>query len=169
MSSAIGLRDQRLRLYARTDQGTDGFVQSAFVLDSERWGRVDESSASSRVMQAKLGMKVDGMAEFADEVVVPAAGILVNAIDVESDGTVLAGWWIRSITTSRALRRAFVGLERISEDKFKEITFYDQANQLDGVPLVEPISVTWERFFGPSIDDSPINADPLLVPANAST
>lgn len=129
--NATGLRDTPLRMYARSNNGSDGFVRSIFTYAAWWWGRVDETSVTVRANADKLQMKLDAVAEVADEAVVPVGGILKN--DVSGDC-----WWIRGINPVRQTRRQVIGLERISEEQLATFTLYEGASTLDGVHLVEP-------------------------------
>ena len=127
--TAPGLRDQRVRLYAPVDRGSDGYVHGAYVFECERWSRLDETRAATSLMQERLQTRVDAIAEFADEVTIPINGVLVNAADRRA-------WWVRGITTARQTRRVLVGLERISDERFKELDVYDAPSPLDGTHVI---------------------------------
>ncbi len=131
MTSAIGLRDQRVRTYAKSDQGTDGVVRPVFTFANEYWGRIDESAAAVRFAQEKLQLKVDALAEFSDDVAIPVNGFLLDT---------LTGlhWWVRKIYNVRALHRLWVGLEAISEELVATFTIYEGASTLDGVHVIDP-------------------------------
>ena len=127
--NAVGLRDQRIRLYVRRDAGSDGMVKTVFQFDHERWGRLDESRASVSTMQGRLQMKLDAIVEFADEVVVPNNGVAVVGN---------RAWWIRGINPVRQTRRVIVGLERIDDEAFTTFKVFDGNSTLDGTHLVNP-------------------------------
>lgn len=129
MSSAVGLRDQPLRLYARSDSGTDGRTKPVFTFTAWWWGRLDESHVAVRAAQERLQMKVDAVAEFADEAVIPDKGVCKDP-----DGTL---WWIRGINSNRLLRRIIVGLDRITEEQVTTTTLYESASELDGVHVID--------------------------------
>lgn len=130
MSTAPGLRDQRLKLYARHDKGSDGIAAPVFVLSETRWGRVDETGSLVRQAQDRLQRKVDAAAEFSDEVTVPDNGVIVDELAPTT------GWWVRGHYSVRQLRRVVVALERVSGDTFRAFTLRDSAHPLDGTHLV---------------------------------
>lgn len=131
--NATGLRDQRVSLYTRTGQGTDGRVRSVYLFSATRWGRLDDSAAAVRVAQDRLQMKVDAVCEFADEVTVPCPGLLKETVSGQS-------WWVRGVYGVRQLRRVIVGLDRISVDQFATFQVYEAADVADGTHLVDPAS-----------------------------
>jgi hypothetical protein len=135
MTSAIGLRDQRLRLYARSNSGTDGVVRPVFTFTAEYWGRLDDSAAAVRLAQERLQLKVDAVAEFSDEVAPPVSGFL-------QDTSTGLFWWIRKFYTSRALHRVTVGLETITEEQVAQFQLFQGANPLDGVHVIDPEAAT---------------------------
>lgn len=132
MTNAPGLRDQRLKLYRRENKGTDGFTSPVFVLDVTRWGRVDDSTAIVRMVGERLQLKIDAVAEFADEVDVPRDGLVIDETDTS------IAWWVRGIITLRQLRRVRAGLERIASEVFSTFTLHDSAGSLDGTHIVNP-------------------------------
>lgn len=127
--NATGLRDQLIKLYERNEKGTNGFSKSVFVQTDTQWGRIDETSATSRNAQDRLQMKVDAVCEFDDTVTVPTGGILVDP-----DGT---AWWVRGINPIRQLRRIRVLCDRVSGEQFTALTLQDSATTLDGTHLVD--------------------------------
>lgn len=129
--NATGLRDQRLRCYSRTDQGTDGEVRSVFYFSMERWGRLDDSAAAVRAAQDRLQLHLDAACEFADDVTVPCPGIIKNKLTGEC-------WWVRGTYGVRALRRVVVGLERVTVEEFATFEVFEAANVKDGTHLVDP-------------------------------
>lgn len=131
MSNATGLRDTPIRLYERTNSGTDGFVRAVFSFTAWWWGRLDESSAGVRAAQEKVQQKLDAVATFSDEAIVPLAGIA-------KDDTTGLYWWIRGINPVRQTRSQIVGLERITEEQVATFTIYEGDSVLDGVHVVEP-------------------------------
>jgi len=129
VTNAPGLRDQRIRLYAPVDRGSDGYVRQSFVLEGERWGRLDESRTATSLMQERLQTRVDALLEFADEVTVPINGVVMDMADKRA-------WWIRGIYGVRKLRRVIVALERISDEHFRTLSVYDSPSSLDGVHVI---------------------------------
>lgn len=132
MSNAVGLRDQRVRLYTATDQGADGFVRMVYRFLYERWARLDESSASVRAAQAKLQLQLDALVEFDLAVEVPINGVLKTP-----DGTM---WWIRGINPVRQLQRVIVSAQRVTEELAKTFELYEGDSVLDGTHMVDPAS-----------------------------
>ncbi len=132
MSNAVGLRDQMLRLYTRTNQGRRGNVRPTFVFANQWWGRIDTMSSSVRNAQDKSQLRYDAQAQFADECTVPPQGILKD-----ESGTI---WWLRGITAVRANRTILVGLDRIDEELSKTFVLIEGASVLDGVHLVDPVA-----------------------------
>lgn len=131
MSNATGLRDQMLRLYARSNSNAaPGRVRPTFTFSAQWWGRLDVGSSNVHEAQGKAQLKYDARAEFADECSVPANGVLKD-----EDGTM---WWIRGITAVRTNRAILVGLDRIDEELVKTFTVIEGASVLDGVHLVDP-------------------------------
>lgn len=132
MSNATGLRDQMLRLYTRTNQGRRGVVRDTFVFANQWWGRIDTLTSSVRNAQDKAQLRYDAQAQFADECVVPAQGILKD-----ESGTI---WWLRGVTAVRANRTMLVGLDRIDEELSKTFVLIEGDSTLDGVHLVDPVA-----------------------------
>jgi len=130
MSNAPGLRDQRIRLYAPADRGSDGYVHKVYVFDAERWGRLDESRTATSLMQERLQTRVDAVVQFADEVEVPINGVVIDVGPARA-------WWVRGIYGVRKLRRVIVALERISDERFRALTMYDSP-PADGTHVVNP-------------------------------
>jgi hypothetical protein len=139
MSSAVGLRDQRLRLYARQEGGSDGYVEPHFLFTVERWGRLGSGRSSSQAPSTGGGgpgerqqMKTDAVAEFAFEVAaeVPLAGLLRDP-----DGVL---WWIRGIDPRRQTRRVVVGVDRVTPEEATTFIVYDGASPLGGTHVVDP-------------------------------
>ena len=131
-SSAVGLRDQMLRLYTRTNHGRRGNVRPTFVFSNQWWGRIDTLTSQVRNVQDKTQLKFDAQAQFADECSVPAQGILKD-----ESGTI---WWIRGITPVRITRTILVGLDRIDEELSKTFVLIEGDSVLDGVHLVDPVA-----------------------------
>ena len=129
-ASAVGLRDQMLRLYARSNVGARGNVRPTFTFSAQWWGRIDTLSSSVRAAQEKLQLKFDAQAQFADECVVPSNGILKD-----ENGVI---WWLRGVTAVRTTRVILVGLERIDEELSKTFVLLEGASVLDGVHLIDP-------------------------------
>lgn len=139
MSSAAGLRDQRLRLYARQDGGSDGYVATYFLFTVERWGRIGSSRSLSQAPSTGGGgpgerqqMRTDAVAEFAFEVgpEVPMAGIIRDP-----DGTL---WWVRGVDQRRQTRRTLVGVDRVTPEEATTFLLQDDPSPLGGVHVVEP-------------------------------
>lgn len=131
--NATGLRDQRIALYERTEQGVDGRARSVYLLTVTRWGRLDDSSAAVKQAQERLQMQIDAVCEFADEVTVPCPGLLKNTVTGDC-------WWVRGVYGVRQLRRVIVGLSRISVEEFASFDIFEAAAVLDGTHLVDPAS-----------------------------
>lgn len=129
-SSATGLRDQMLRLYARSNTGIRGNVRPTFTFTAQWWGRIDTLSSQVRDAQEKAQLKFDAQAQFADECTVPSNGILKD-----ESGTI---WWLRGITAVRITRTILVGLDRIDEELSKTFVINEGASVLDGVHLIDP-------------------------------
>lgn len=127
--NATGLRDQRIRLYGPVDRGSDGYVRQSYVLEGERWGRLDESRTATSLMQERLQTRVDAMVEFADEVTIPINGVVMDMLGGRA-------WWIRGIYGVRKLRRVIVALERISDEQFRTLAVYDSPTALDGAHVI---------------------------------
>jgi hypothetical protein len=132
MSNATGLRDQMLRLYARSNTGAPGKVRPTFTFSAQWWGRIDTVGSSERGAQDKLQLKYDARAQFADECMVPPNGVLKD-----ENGTM---WWLRGITYVRTNRTILVALDRIDEEQVKTFVLIEGASVLDGVHLVDPVS-----------------------------
>ena len=131
-ANATGLRDQMLRLYTRTNQGTRGNVRDVFVFSNQWWGRIDTLTSSVRNAQDKAQLKYDAQAQFADECSVPSQGVLKD-----QDGTM---WWLRGVTRVRITQTILVGLDRIDEELVKTFVLIEGASTLDGVHLVDPVA-----------------------------
>lgn len=131
--NATGLRDMRVRMYSRTNQGLNGTTRSVFSYLRTRWGRLDDSSATVAYAQDRLRMKIDAVCEFADEVDVPDAGILKEELSGQC-------WWVRGVYGVRQLRRTIVGLDRITVEEFATFEVFEAAAVLDGTHLVDPAS-----------------------------
>lgn len=129
--SGAGFRNQRLRLYRRVNQGSDGMIRPTFVFVAERWGRLEELRANVTHQFDRNQMTTGGAAEFADEVDVPIAGIIVNARNKRA-------WWVRGVTNATSVRRKLVQLDRISDEEFATLVMYDSESQMDGTHLVNP-------------------------------
>lgn len=130
-ANAVGLRDQMLRLYARTNRGTKGNVIPTFTFTAQWWGRLDTVTSRVRTATEKQQVTYDAQAQFADECVVPPQGILKD-----ENGVI---WWLRGVVTVRATRTILVGLDRIDEELSKTFTFIEGADVLDGVHLIDPV------------------------------
>lgn len=131
-ANAVGLRDQMLRLYTRTNQGVRGNVRPVFTFAASWWGRIDTMTSNVRTAQDKTQLRYDAQAQFADECVVPSQGILKD-----ESGTI---WWLRGITAIRATRTILVGLDRIDEELRKTFVLTEGDSVLDGVHLVDPVA-----------------------------
>jgi len=132
--NATGMRQQRLRLYAPTDRGSDGYVRPAYVFLVERWGSLNELKTATSLMQERLQTRLDAVCELADEVQIPINGIVIDA----TDPTDSRAWWIRGANTLQRLRRTTVALERITDEQFRDFDVYDSPSSLDGVHLINP-------------------------------
>lgn len=130
MSNATGMRDHRLKLYARVNKGSDGHVSPSFVLSVTRWGRLDERSSLSRDAQSRMQQQTDGVAQFSDEVTPPVDGIIVDQSG--------AAWWIRGIVNARATRAVIVYVDRVKHDEVSTLTMVDAETPLGGVHVVNP-------------------------------
>ncbi len=131
MSITVGLRDQRLRLYARSDSGTEGFVRAVFTFVAEWWGRLDESHVAVTIAQQRLQVKLDAVAVFSDEPTIPVNGVLKDTLTGQS-------WWIRGFNSSRQLRTTTVALERVTDDQFVTFRFTEgTTSAMDGTHLVD--------------------------------
>lgn len=128
--TGAGLRSQRLRLYRRVNQGSDGMVRPAFVFVVERWGRIEELRSNVGQQFDRLQMTLSGAAEFYEAVDIPPAGIIV-----EGSGQ---AWWIRGITHARTVRRKLVQVDRLSDEEFEMLSLYDSENQMNGTHVVNP-------------------------------
>ncbi len=129
--TSIGLRDQLIPVFAPQNQGSDGVVSVTYVQTGEWWGRIDEGGAQVKALQERLQTKLDAIADFALEAVIPANGVLLDP------DTGLA-WWIRGVYAIRTLRVIRVGLDRIADELFATFQMYDGASKLDGTHLVTP-------------------------------
>ena len=130
IATASGLRDQRIRVYARSDQGSNGLVRAVFRFTGEWWARLDEITATSRGSEDHVQAKFDAQAQFSDEAV-----LAVNGILKDEDGFF---WWIRGINAVRATNTTVVGCDRVNDDESKTFTLYEGESVLDGVHLVDP-------------------------------
>lgn len=130
-SSAIGLRDQRVKVYELTDQGSDGFARPVYKWLYTRWGRLDDTAAAVRIAQQKLQLEIEAVCEFSSETECPVNGILVDEL------TGLP-WMVRGIYGVRLLGRTVVGLDRITEEQYKTFVIYEGDSTLDGKHLVDP-------------------------------
>lgn len=130
--SGLGLRTERVRIYRRCDAGSDGFPRPVYQFVAERWGRVALQAATFRLgstPQAAFDTRYDALATFADEVDLPA------------DGLLLAGevaYFIRGTVRSVLLRRQTVRLERVSVDEYARTVLYPDACTRDGTYIVDP-------------------------------
>ncbi len=133
--NATGLRDQRVRIYSLTNQGTEGEVRSVFNFSMERWARLDDSAAAVRAAQDRLQMHLDAACEFGQDsgTVVPCPGILKNKLTGEC-------WWVRGVYGVRNLRRVVVGLERVTVEEFATFQVFEDQDTKDGTHLVDPAS-----------------------------
>jgi hypothetical protein len=130
MSTAIGLRDQRLRLYERREEGSDGFSRPVFYFSGEWWGRIDTVSAMTRELSG-AGAFVHGVtmaALFSDEITVPINGVLRDGEDI---------YFITSVYKARLLRRIIVGLEALTHEQVQVLQLYD-VDPVNGTHIVEP-------------------------------
>jgi hypothetical protein len=130
MSTAIGLRDQRLRLYERREEGSDGFSRPVFYFSGEWWGRIDTISAMTREI-AGAGAFAQGVtmaALFSDEINVPINGVLRHEDDI---------YFVTSVYKARLLRRIVVALEALTREQVQVLKLYD-TEVADGTHIVEP-------------------------------
>lgn len=130
MSTAIGLRDQRLRLYERREEGADGFSRPVFYFVGEWWGRIDVANAGTRALADGNAM-VSGVALvalFSDEVPVPKSGVLRNGDDM---------YFINGVQPVRALRRVIVTLDALTPEQMQLLKTYDVEPSL-GTHVVDP-------------------------------
>lgn len=73
---SASLRNQRLRLYAYSNAGTNGVPDERYTFTAERWGRLTPLGAKQFTVGEQAEHTVNATAEFADEVAVPDNGLL---------------------------------------------------------------------------------------------
>jgi hypothetical protein len=134
MTIAPGLLDRRVRLYAPSNEGADGFVRTVYVRVGEWWARLDETADAEQVPlspQAHLEGRIAGVLTVADYVPVPRGGIAR-----EANGTQL--FHVRGIVQQRAIRAQRVTVEAIDPAQWNEYNVYDDLEVLDGTHLIVP-------------------------------
>lgn len=123
--------DQRLRFYARTDAGADGFQRPVYEFTAERWGRIDDTSERATVPlspQAHVEHRTDAVATIAADVAVDPNGII-------KVGALL--YFVRGVVTIRQLRCQRVSLERIDPTAYAMFELYEGQEVLDGLHLID--------------------------------
>ena len=114
-------RDQRFTVYAYSNVGTDGIVQTSYVrtnstaADKGWWGRVEEVNARESLIAEQQAHKVDVLIEFGDEVT-----------GISTDGAVrhLASSTLYKITgvkKARAARAIMVHAERVDDEIYNNV------------------------------------------------
>lgn len=129
---ATGRLEQRLRFYARTENGADGLTRPVYVFSVERWGRVDVMADQETVPlapQAHAEYRATAIATVMDYVAIPAFGL------VKHDGLL---YWIRGIVPIRQLRQKNVMLELIDPTQYATFVLTEPESVTDGVHLVDP-------------------------------
>jgi hypothetical protein len=129
--SGIGLRNERVRIYTRTDGGSDGFARPVYTFLAERWGRVAYAGAQFRLggtPAAAYDTRYDALATFADEITLPTDGLLLAGGEV---------FYLRGTVRSTLLRRQTVRLERVSAETFARFTLFEGDSVHDGTHLVD--------------------------------
>lgn len=133
MTVAPGLLDRRLRVYAKTEAGADGFTRPLWVFLFERWGRLDVTSNALEIVstQSNREQNVMGKATFADGVTVPAEAVIRDTTD---SGGLL--WLVTGTVRARQTRTNSVMVVAITDS----VTAYptmESAEVLDGLHLIE--------------------------------
>lgn len=132
MYLAPGTLDQRLRFYARTEAGADGFIRPVYVFSVERWGRVDVTSEQAQVPlspQAHVEHRAAVVATIAD-------GITVDPNGLVKVGTAL--YFVRGVVRIRQLRCQRITLEAIDPTAYATFVLVEGQSVLDGLHLVDP-------------------------------
>lgn len=127
-----GLRDQRIRLYAREDHGADGFPRPLYVFVGEWWGRLDVGSSNTRI-----GSSPQSAFEDQDT----ARLTLAYYAEVPSDGIALVGetaFMIRGTVRDRLTWRTTVTVDRVATDRVARYTTYDAVGDSAEYHLVDP-------------------------------
>jgi hypothetical protein len=75
---SASLRNQRLRVYAYENVGVNGVPDERYTFCVERWGRVNALGGQQFTVGEQGEHLVTAIAEFSDEVDVPANGIIVS-------------------------------------------------------------------------------------------
>lgn len=128
-----GLRDQRVRLYAREDHGADGFPRPLYVFTGEWWGRLDVGSATSRIGSSPQSAFEDqgtGRLTLAYYAVVPSEGI---ALVGET------AFLIRGSVRDRLTWRTTVNVDRVATDRVARCTEYDAVGDSAEYHLIDPL------------------------------
>lgn len=133
MTVAPGLLDRRLRVYAKTEAGADGFSRPLWVFVFERWGRLDVTSNGLEIVstQSNREQNVAAKVTFADGVTVPAEAVIRDTAD---SGGLL--WLVTGAVRVRQTRTIRVMVVLIADS----VTAYptmEAAEVLDGVHLIE--------------------------------
>lgn len=132
MTVAPGLLDRRVTLYARQDNGADGFIRSVYVKTGTWWGRIDDTSDTQTIPGAPMAhveSRTNAVATVSDAVPVPKFGIA--RID---DGPL---YFVRGVFLKRALRCQKLTLEAVDPTASATFEVYESVDVLDGVHLVE--------------------------------
>lgn len=133
-ASGVGLRDQRLRVYAHSDAGEDGFARPIFTYQNTYWGRLDIVTSAEQIAppaQQHADYRFKVKATFDYRATIPEKGLIKINDEV---------YFIRGVVPIRALWRKEVALERVSTDAFATFELFEGEDVNDGLHLVDPAS-----------------------------
>lgn len=136
MSNATGLRSQRIRIYERREDGSQGFSRPVYRYAATLWGRLDDRTARQTVNvppQAHSEYRYGARATFSYRAAIPNDGVLKVTVDGEEQL-----YFVRGVTYRRALWRAEVDAERIDVETFTDKLVFEDESVADGVHLVSP-------------------------------
>ena len=133
MTVAPGLLDRRLRVYAKTEAGADGFSRPLWVFVFERWGRLDVTSNALEIVstQSNREQAIGAKVTFADGVTVPAEAVIRDTAD---SGGLL--WLVTGAVRVRQTRTVSVSVVSIAGSVTSYPTM-ESVEVLDGVHLIE--------------------------------
>lgn len=133
MTVAPGLLDRRLRCYAKTEAGADGFSRPLWVFAFERWGRLDVTSDALEIVstQSHREQAVGAKVTFADGVTVPAESIIRDAGDT---GGLL--WLVTGAVRVRQTRALSVSVVSVADSHTAYPTM-EAVEVIDGVHIIE--------------------------------
>lgn len=134
MTLTPGLLDQRLRFFARTENGADGFARPVYSFTGEYWGRIDATADNQTIAQspqAHMDTRTTLTATVAEYVPIDPFGLV----------KILGGdalFFVRGVVRIRHLRSVRVSLDAIDPTEFATFELYEGEDTLDGYHLVLP-------------------------------